>query len=211
MRNIVAAAALSTCLVMGVTYPQMARAQSDVQSVIDALKPHPGKSRGSKPVIIPPGESSAPASATAPTVSSAPIKTPGTHVASVAPAAAATAAQDDHPSLDFNITFASGSADLTPAATKVLDTLGKALSSSELSASKFRIEGHTDTVGSPETNKALSAKRAEAVVGYLSQHYNIAGDRLTPVGMGEDSLLVPTGPNVAEQRNRRVHVVNITG
>jgi OmpA-OmpF porin, OOP family len=80
-----------------------------------------------------------------------------------------------------------------------------------LSASKFRIEGHTDTVGAPEANKELSAKRAEAVVGYLSQHYNIAGDRLTAVGMGEDSLLVPTGPNVAEQRNRRVHVVNISG
>lgn len=206
MRNIVAAAAISTCLVMGVTYPRMARAQADVQSVIDALKPHPGKSRGSKPVIIPPGESSAPAAAT---VSSGPIKTQGTHMASVTPAAAA--AQDDHPSLDFNITFASGSSDLTPAATKILDTLGKALSSSELSASKFRIEGHTDTVGAPEANKELSAKRAEAVVGYLSQHYNIAGDRLTAVGMGEDSLLVPTGPNVAEQRNRRVHVVNISG
>jgi OmpA-OmpF porin, OOP family len=210
MRNIVAAAAISTCLVLGVTYPRMAQAQADVQSVIDALKPHPGKSRGSKPVIIPPGESAAPAAAAA-TSSSGPLKTSGPHMASVAPAAVAAPAQDDHPSLDFNITFASGSADLTPSATKVLDTLGKALSSSELSASKFRIEGHTDTVGAPETNKDLSAKRAEAVVSYLSQHYSIPGDRLTPVGMGEDSLLVPTGPNVAEQRNRRVHVVNISG
>jgi outer membrane protein OmpA-like peptidoglycan-associated protein len=207
MRNIVAAAALSTCLVMGVTYPRGAQAQSDVQSVIDALKPHPGKSRGSKPVIIPPGESSAPAA----TAASAPVHATATHMASVTPAVSSAPAQDDHPSLDFNITFASGSADLTPSATKILDTLGKALASTELANSKFRIEGHTDTVGSPEANKELSAKRAEAVVAYLSQHYSIAADRLTAVGMGEDSLLIQTGPNVNEQRNRRVHVVNVSG
>ncbi len=206
MRNIMAVAAISAGLVIGVAYPGSAWPASDtsVQDVIDALKPHPGKSRGSKPVIAPPGETSTPM-ATAP---SAAMHAPAAHVTAV-PAAAA--AQDDRPSLDFNITFASGSAELTPQALKVLDTLGKALASNELSNSKFRIEGHTDTVGAPEANKDLSARRATSVVTYLSQHYGIASSRLEAVGMGAEALLVPTGPGVSEQRNRRVHVVNVSG
>jgi outer membrane protein OmpA-like peptidoglycan-associated protein len=143
--------------------------------------------------------------ATAPSTA---MHAPATHV-TAAPAPAA--AENDHPSLDFNITFATGSSELTPQAIKVLDTLGKALASNELSNSKFRIEGHTDTVGTPEANKDLSGRRATAVVSYLSQHYGIASTRLEAVGMGEEALLVPTGPGVPEQRNRRVHVVNVSG
>jgi outer membrane protein OmpA-like peptidoglycan-associated protein len=124
---------------------------------------------------------------------------------------AAPVVEDDRPSLDFNITFASGSAELTPSAIKILDGLGKALTSADLASSKFRVEGHTDTVGTPESNRELSSRRAAAVVGYLSQHYGITGGRLEAVGMGEEALLVPTGPGVNEQRNRRVHVVNISG
>ncbi|HET6610192.1 MAG TPA: OmpA family protein [Rhodopila sp.] len=207
MRNIMAVAAISASLVIGVAYPGSAWPASDtsVQDVIDALKPHPGKSRGSKPVIAPPGsEASAPVATAPSTAMHAPVTHVTTHTATAA-------AQDDRPSLDFNITFATGSAELTPQATKVLDTLGKALASNELSTSKFRIEGHTDTVGTPEANKELSTRRATSVVTYLSQHYGIAPNRLEAVGMGEEALLVPTGPNVPEQRNRRVHVVNVSG
>ncbi len=202
-----AVAVISASLAASVAYPGIAWSApaSSVQDVIDALKPHPGKSRGSKPVIAPPGSSAAPMA----TIPTAAARVPTTHI-TTAPVTAA-AAEDDHPSLDFNITFASGSADLTPAATKVLDVLGKALASNDLANSKFRIEGHTDTVGSPELNKELSARRASAVVAYLSQHFGIAASRLEAVGMGEEALLVPTGPGVAEQKNRRVHVVNVSG
>src|SRR5690242_9347485 len=110
-----AVAAISASLVIGVAYPGSAWPASDtsVQDVIDALKPHPGKSRGSKPVIAPPGETTAPV-ATAPSTA---MHAPTAHI-TTAPAAAAAA--DDRPSLDFNITFASGSAELTPQAVKVL-------------------------------------------------------------------------------------------
>lgn len=207
MRAIMAVAALSASLVIGVTYPGSAWPAPDtsVQDVIDALKPHPGKSRGSKPVIAPPGETSAPTP-----MAPAPSGIAKAPTARVTAAPATAAAEDDHPSLDFNITFATGSAELTPQATKVLDVLGKALASNDLATSKFRIEGHTDTVGSPESNKDLSTRRASAVVAYLTQHYNITPDRLQAVGMGEEALLIHTGPNVPEQRNRRVHVVNIS-
>lgn len=202
-----AAAAISTTLMFGVAYSTGAWAAQDssVQDVIDALKPHPGKSRGSRPVVAPPSDASTPL-ATAP--ASAATHPPSAHV-TVVPRTAT--AEDDHPSLDFNIQFATGSAELTPRAMKTLDVLGKALSSKDLADSKFRIEGHTDTVGSADLNKELSTRRAQAVVAYLTQHYSITPDRLQAIGMGEESLLVPTGPNVPDQRNRRVHVVNISG
>jgi len=113
------------------------------------------------------------------------------------------------PSVSLSIEFASGSADLTPQARQTLDQLGKALSSAQLAQYSFRVEGHTDTVGSPAMNQMLSEKRAATVVGYLEGKFNIEPGRLHAVGMGEQGLLVPTPENTPEQRNRRVLVVNL--
>jgi OOP family OmpA-OmpF porin len=120
-----------------------------------------------------------------------------------------TATQSGAPSIDLTVEFRSGSADLTPAALHVLDHLGVALASPALVADRFRIEGHTDTVGSPELNKPLSQRRAEAVATYLETKYGIAASRLDPQGLGEDGLLVQTPDQTAEPRNRRVHIVNL--
>jgi outer membrane protein OmpA-like peptidoglycan-associated protein len=93
----------------------------------------------------------------------------------------------------------------------VLGKLGRALASPSLTNYKFRIEGHTDTVGTPEQNKALSQERAEKVASFLENKYGVAPERLEPVGLGEDGLLVATPEQTAEPRNRRVHVVNLGG
>ncbi|WP_254070516.1 OmpA family protein [Acidisphaera sp. L21] len=111
--------------------------------------------------------------------------------------------------MNLTVQFATNSAQLTPEAVRTLDALGRALSSATLSSYRFRIEGHTDTVGSPDTNKALSARRAEAVVDYLATKFSLDRTRMEPVGMGEDGLLVQTPPQVADPRNRRVQVVNL--
>ncbi len=121
-----------------------------------------------------------------------------------APAAAATG-----PSVDLSVEFASGSAELTPQAMATLDQLGRALTSQDLSTYKFRIEGHTDTVGSAAANKSLSQRRAEAVAGYLEQKYGVTAARLDAIGMGEDGLKVPTPPQTANAQNRRVKVINL--
>lgn len=113
------------------------------------------------------------------------------------------------PSVNLTVLFATDSADLTPDATQVLDQLGHALSSQQLGQYRFRIEGHTDTVGTPQYNQALSQRRADAVVGYLEGKFGIAGSRLQAVGVGESGLLVQTPNNTPEARNRRVQVVNI--
>jgi OmpA-OmpF porin, OOP family len=112
------------------------------------------------------------------------------------------------PSVSLNVDFATGSAVLTPQATQALDALGSVLGNPSLAAYHFRIEGHTDTVGSAVLNKALSERRAAAVVDYLTAKYNVSPSRLQAVGMGEQGLLVPTPDQTPEPRNRRVLVVN---
>jgi len=113
------------------------------------------------------------------------------------------------PSVSLNVDFATGSADLTEAATRSLDQLGQALANPTLSAYHFRVEGHTDTVGSASLNKTLSERRAEAVVSYLTTKYHIDPSRLQAIGVGENGLLVQTPPQTPEARNRRVLVVNV--
>lgn len=65
--------------------------------------------------------------------------------------------------------------------------------------------GHTDTVGSDETNVALAMQRARAVADRLRD----AGMNLSALTLeshGEKNPLVPTKDGVAEPRNRRVQV-----
>jgi len=112
------------------------------------------------------------------------------------------------PAVSLNVQFATGSAELTPEAMRVLENLGKALSDQTLASYRFRIEGHTDTVGTRSYNKELSDRRATAVVDYLAANFHVDRSRMEAIGMGEDGLLVPTPDQTPEQRNRRVQVVN---
>ncbi len=124
------------------------------------------------------------------------------------PQAAAEPAAD-LASVPLHVEFPSGSDKLTPGAMKTLDELGKALSNPALASYRFRIEGHTDAVGTPETNEALSARRAAAVASYIESRYGIDQARITTAGMGYSQMLVPTAVGVAEPRNRRVQIVNV--
>jgi outer membrane protein OmpA-like peptidoglycan-associated protein len=122
------------------------------------------------------------------------------------PGAAATTAG---PAVNLTVNFATDSAELTPEAIRTLDELGRALASKDLAGYRFRIEGHTDTVGSREYNRALSERRAQAVVDYVARTFGVDPGRLQAVGMGEDGLLVATPPQTPEPRNRRVQVINV--
>ena len=114
-------------------------------------------------------------------------------------------------SVSLTVEFATGSAALTAQARHTLDALGKALNDPKLAGDKFRIEGHTDTVGSAAGNLALSQHRAERVAQYLEDRFSIPAARLTPVGMGEQGLAVATPPQTPNAANRRVVVVNLGG
>jgi OOP family OmpA-OmpF porin len=131
---------------------------------------------------------------------------PTTHAATPPPPPSPTPGA---PSASLTVNFASGSVDLTPQAVQALNELGRALSSKDLAAYKFRIEGHTDTVGTPEANRILSEQRAKAVVAYVTSHFGVDAARLQAVGMGDRELAVKTPAQTAEPRNRRVLVVNL--
>lgn len=172
--------------------------------IIKSLRPTgaiSGVSRGIRPV----GEAPAPAPSQATPVSAGAASPP----AQLAPRASQAAAPTKAPSVNLAVQFASGSADLTPTAIKTLTELGRALSSNELSNFRFRIEGHTDTVGAPDANRELSEHRAQAVVDYMATNFNIDRGRMQAVGMGSDDLAVQTGPQVPEARNRRVQIINL--
>ena len=71
---------------------------------------------------------------------------------------------------------------------------------------KITIEGYTDSVGAPETNRALSQARAESVMAYLSGQ-GISGDRMTAVGHGEDNPVATNDTADGRANNRRVELV----
>lgn len=107
----------------------------------------------------------------------------------------------------FKVQFAFGSAELTDDARAVLNELGTALVSNQLSPYRFRITGHTDAVGEKEFNLSLSEQRAQAVRNYLTGNFNISQARLDSVGLGETMLLEPSNPSA--DANRRVEIMNV--
>ncbi|MCK8784044.1 OmpA family protein [Roseomonas sp. NAR14] len=113
------------------------------------------------------------------------------------------------PAISLTIVFPTGSWLITPAAEKMLAPLGMALTSPQLAPFRFRIEGHTDTVGWPDQNQLLSERRAMAVRDYLVWRYGISPARMVPVGMGSSQLAVPTPDQWPEVRNRRVQILNL--
>ncbi|MGH7527284.1 MAG: OmpA family protein [Gemmatimonadales bacterium] len=71
----------------------------------------------------------------------------------------------------------------------------------------FGIEGHTDSIGDPASNQALSQRRAEAVRAKLVEHYRIGPDRLQAVGFGATRPREPNATIEGRARNRRVELV----
>jgi OOP family OmpA-OmpF porin len=121
----------------------------------------------------------------------------------------ATTAPADVPAISLQVNFATGSARLEPNAVEDLARLGMALNSPQLRAFRFRIEGHTDTVGDAFANQVLSERRAGAVRDFLVARAGVAAFRLQVVGLGETQPLIPTPDEMPERRNRRVQILNL--
>ncbi len=109
----------------------------------------------------------------------------------------------------IKVEFAFNSTELTPAATKTLDELGKALTSNDLKVYCFVVEGHTDAIGSDAYNLKLSQQRAESVVLYLTKKFQIDPERLQAVGVGKASPIASNDTDEGRQKNRRVQIANI--
>lgn len=72
-------------------------------------------------------------------------------------------------------------------------------------APEIMVIGHTDRVGSVQSNDALSLKRAESVRTLLIEA-GIPASKLEAAGRGEREPLVATADEVAEAQNRRVEI-----
>lgn len=111
------------------------------------------------------------------------------------------------PSIDLSVNFEFGSARLSSDAIIVLDNLGRALQDPALRSYSFLVAGHTDGVGSDQTNLRLSDARAHSVTRYLSEKHGVGTDRLTAKGFGFRQLLYPNEP--ANALNRRVQITTV--
>ncbi|QGN56470.1 OmpA family protein [Novosphingobium sp. Gsoil 351] len=105
---------------------------------------------------------------------------------------------------DLRVTFVTGSAELTDAGRREAEKFMTALAAPSLAAKKFRIEGHTDSVGSREFNLDLSKRRAQAVVEYLAAK-GADRTRFSVVGYGFDKPIAGLAKDAGA--NRRVEVV----
>ncbi len=72
---------------------------------------------------------------------------------------------------------------------------------------KLMVEGHTDGVGNPTANLALSEARARAVVAALVGQHGIAADRLQSKGFGSSKPVAKNDTAEGRQNNRRVELV----
>lgn len=120
------------------------------------------------------------------------------------PAMAANAKPLPKGRADLRVAFANGSAELTEAGQREAQKFAAALSSPLLQGMRFTIEGHTDSVGSRESNIELSRRRAQAVVDYLVGK-GVDRSQFDVVGYGFDRPL--TGTAASSSVNRRVEVV----
>ena len=104
----------------------------------------------------------------------------------------------------YGINFDTGKATITPESAAAIGEVAKLLKTD--AALKVHVVGHTDNVGSVESNLKLSQDRAAAVVQALVQQ-GIAAARLRPYGCGS---FAPVASNDAEDgraKNRRVEIV----
>jgi len=111
----------------------------------------------------------------------------------------------------IKVLFAFNSAELSPEATHTLDELGKALTSNDLKSYCFVVEGYTDSVGSDAYNLKLSQRRAQSVVRYLKEHFQIEEERLQSTGYGKQKPIADNSTEDGRQKNRRVQVANLGG
>jgi outer membrane protein OmpA-like peptidoglycan-associated protein len=200
---------------LALAVPAFAQSNPSSDQIINALKPttsmlHSSVTRGIRPIAPSAGSDVVTASTASPAPAAAAPKAAKPTATRVAAKTTEPAPEPaEAPSVNLYVPFENGSAELTPQAIAALDELGKALSSAALSGYKFKIEGHTDTVGTKPYNLSLSDRRAAAVSAYLEQKFGVSHDRLETVGVGEAHLLVPTPDQTPEPRNRRVTVINL--
>jgi outer membrane protein OmpA-like peptidoglycan-associated protein len=106
--------------------------------------------------------------------------------------------------LSGSVLFASGKAELLPAARARLDQVADVLLTDR--DRHLTIEGHTDSQGSAGYNMNLSQRRADAVRNYLVQR-DYRSDRINARGIGEGRPVADNDSAEGRANNRRVEII----
>ncbi len=104
--------------------------------------------------------------------------------------------------LKDKVYFDTGKATIQARSNALLDQISRVLDSHR-ELTLVQVEGHTDNTGSADTNRALSASRAQAVVDYLVKKGTEAS-RLKAVGFGPDRPSADNATAKGRDANRRV-------
>lgn len=99
------------------------------------------------------------------------------------------------------VNFGFNSSELTSSAKNNLEKLADVLKNNP--DTNINIFGHTDSKGSDSYNQALSERRANAVVNYLSS-LRVAHSRMNARGLGENEPIATNDTEAGRAQNRRV-------
>ncbi|MGA2371973.1 MAG: OmpA family protein [Candidatus Korobacteraceae bacterium] len=69
-----------------------------------------------------------------------------------------------------------------------------------------QVEGYTDSTGPADYNYQLSQRRADAVIQYLAQKYNVPAHKIFLIGLGKDNPVAQNTNSAGRAKNRRVDV-----
>lgn len=105
----------------------------------------------------------------------------------------------------YGIYFDTGKSDIKPESDAAISEIAKLLENN--SSLKVYIVGHTDNVGSFDSNMKLSKDRAEAVVKVLTGKHGIAATRLKPYGVASLAPVTSNDTEDGKAKNRRVELV----
>jgi outer membrane protein OmpA-like peptidoglycan-associated protein len=103
-----------------------------------------------------------------------------------------------------NITFNTGSADLNANFFGVLDSVSAVVK--EYNKTIIDVSGHTDNVGSDQSNMSLSQRRASTVGSYLESK-GVQQQRIATTGYGETHPIASNDTAEGRAQNRRVELV----
>jgi outer membrane protein OmpA-like peptidoglycan-associated protein len=104
---------------------------------------------------------------------------------------------------DSGILFEIDSSELQPVAKTNIESLAKILN--KYPDTNILIEGDTDNTGTNEYNQKLSERRAQAVADY-QKGLEVAGSRISTVGLGELNPIASNDSDYGRTQNRRVEV-----
>jgi len=102
--------------------------------------------------------------------------------------------------------FGFDSAALSPEAKGILDAFVQRLIT-ENKGVYIEIQGHTDSTGTDEVNKALGQKRADSVMMYLYTQHHIPLHRMSVVSLGSSMPIADNGMRDGRSQNRRVEIL----